>query len=582
MIKAAPGEVRGHAATGLDELEVAARDGDLNTQPARVGGHLAVTRADTPALDDTVAQGAVPETLTIPAVRGRRRGRHRARASSRSRTRLRQWPLPVILAVQALLSLRLVWSNTAFPDEALYLWAGHLEWQHWLHGTPLPAFPTYFSGAPTVYPPLGAAADMLGGLAAARVLSLCFMLTATVLLCGMTARLFGRNAGWFAAAVFAATAGTQFLGAFATYDAMALMLLAVAAWLAVSAAGRGPAWRVLSLAAAGGALVAADAAKYAAALWNPVVFALAFLAAWNARGWKSGARAAAIMLGVFAALLAGALRLGGHPYWRGIGYTTLSRQHGNASAHGILVDTIGWVGIAGVLALIGVLVVARTESGVPVRLAAVTLAGAIVLAPANQARIQVFTSLFKHVDFGAWFAAATAGVALASLARAVPAVKRNSAAAAAAAAAAVAAVSGVLLSATHFSSWPASSSFVTAMRPVLAGARGPVLAADNGNVLEYYLPGDITRVIFYGPWFFRYHDPGTGRYLTGLPAYADAIRHRFFSVIALSFSDSQATDVRVSADIARYGGYRLVSVLPYRAAGAPSAYRIWVLDGGAA
>ena len=58
-----------------------------------------------------------------------------------------------------LLSLRLVRADTAFQDEALYLWAGHLEWAHWLHGTAVPPFPYYFSGAPVIYPPLGALAD---------------------------------------------------------------------------------------------------------------------------------------------------------------------------------------------------------------------------------------------------------------------------------------------------------------------------------------------------------------------------------------------------------------------------------------
>jgi hypothetical protein len=62
------------------------------------------------------------------------------------------WPLMVVLAAQAALSLRLVWGNTAFTDEALYLWAGHMEWDHLLHGMPIPAFPTYFSGAPAFYP----------------------------------------------------------------------------------------------------------------------------------------------------------------------------------------------------------------------------------------------------------------------------------------------------------------------------------------------------------------------------------------------------------------------------------------------
>src|SRR5579875_3749050 len=99
------------------------------------------------------------------------------------------WPLMVIIAVQTALSARLIWSNTAFQDEALYLWAGHMEFAHWFYGARIPAFPAYFSGAPVIYPLLGAAADSIGGLAAARVLSLAFMLGATALLWGTTSRL---------------------------------------------------------------------------------------------------------------------------------------------------------------------------------------------------------------------------------------------------------------------------------------------------------------------------------------------------------------------------------------------------------
>ena len=73
------------------------------------------------------------------------------------------WPLVVVLAVQAVLSVRLVRADTAFEDEATYLWAGHLEWAHWLHGTSIPPFASYFSGAPVIYPPLGALADSAGG-----------------------------------------------------------------------------------------------------------------------------------------------------------------------------------------------------------------------------------------------------------------------------------------------------------------------------------------------------------------------------------------------------------------------------------
>ena len=68
-------------------------------------------------------------------------------------------PLFAVLVVQALLSVRLLGADTAFVDEAAYLWAGHLEWAHWLHGVAIPPFSSYFSGAPVLYPPLGALAD---------------------------------------------------------------------------------------------------------------------------------------------------------------------------------------------------------------------------------------------------------------------------------------------------------------------------------------------------------------------------------------------------------------------------------------
>src|SRR5205807_7279801 len=92
-------------------------------------------------------------------------------------------------------------------------------------------FASYFSGAPSIYPVLAGLVDGAGGLHGARFLSLGIMLTATIL-CYATGRtLFGRPAGWFAAGVFVTTQGTQFLGAFATFDAMALMLIALAAWI---------------------------------------------------------------------------------------------------------------------------------------------------------------------------------------------------------------------------------------------------------------------------------------------------------------------------------------------------------------
>jgi len=106
------------------------------------------------------------------------RGLGRALANQR-------WPLLVVLVTQAALSARLVPSNTAFQDEGLYLWSGHLELAHLLHHAQIPDFASYFSGAPVIYPVIAALADKVGGLTGARLLSLAFILMTTVLLHGM-------------------------------------------------------------------------------------------------------------------------------------------------------------------------------------------------------------------------------------------------------------------------------------------------------------------------------------------------------------------------------------------------------------
>ena len=99
------------------------------------------------------------------------------------------WALIAVLAVQAALSASMVRGSTAFGDEALYLSAGHLEWSHWLHGTQIPEYQTYLSGAPVIYPPIGAIADSLGGLVAARLLSLALMLGVTSFVWGTAAQI---------------------------------------------------------------------------------------------------------------------------------------------------------------------------------------------------------------------------------------------------------------------------------------------------------------------------------------------------------------------------------------------------------
>ena len=294
------------------------------------------------------------------------------------------WPLLAVLAVQTALSVSMVRARTAFGDEALYLNAGHLEWAHWLHGTQIPDYQTWFSGAPVIYPPIGAIADSLGGLTAARLLSLVFMLGVTSFVwCTATRLLRDERAAFFAAALFAVLAPTLHLGSFATYDALALLLLAAATWCAAGARSGHHAARWLI--AAGILLALANATKYATALYDPTVLCVAFLTSWPDAGWQVALRRAAFLAGIAAAVLAVLLALGGPGYlW-------------------------SWTAVE-LISAVGAVVLCAVRRRWPQSLLLAVLALSALLAPADQARIQTGTSLNKHVDFGAWFAVIAAGV----------------------------------------------------------------------------------------------------------------------------------------------------------------------------
>ncbi|MBC3844314.1 glycosyltransferase family 39 protein [Streptacidiphilus sp. 4-A2] len=188
-----------------------------------------------------------------------------------------------------MLSLRL--TNTAFEDEALYLYAGHVEIAHLFHGVPnYGGFDGYFSGAPTLYPVLAAAVDSVWGLTGVRLMSLLFMLVATSCLYSITRRIFNERAGLCAAALFSFADPTLFMGNFATYDAMAVFLLAITTWIVVYTAHRH--WALMLTAAP--VAVLACGVKYASALFLPTIAVLLVLLAYQHHGLRAAlARGAA-------------------------------------------------------------------------------------------------------------------------------------------------------------------------------------------------------------------------------------------------------------------------------------------------
>src|SRR5438132_7188825 len=195
-----------------------------------------------------------------------------------------RWSLPLILAFQALLSWMLL-QNTAFGDEGLYIYAGRQIWQHWLVGLPLlDNYSYYFSGYPYVYPIIGGALDMLGGLELVRSFSLACMLIVSAGGYFVPKQLFDEKSAVFAAIFFVCQGPVLFLGRLATFDPLCLCLVALGAALAVNASLAQRPWRALGI---GPLLVLAFGAKYAALLFIPAVFAILALCTLLRRGWIS-------------------------------------------------------------------------------------------------------------------------------------------------------------------------------------------------------------------------------------------------------------------------------------------------------
>jgi hypothetical protein len=464
------------------------------------------------------------------------------------------WPLFAVLAVQAALSAGLVRARTAFGDEALYLSAGHLEWSHWLRGTPIPAYQTWFSGAPVIYPPIGAIADSLGGLAAARLLSLVCMLGVTSFVWGTATRLLAdKYAAFFAAALFAALAPTLHLGSYATYDAPALLLLAAATWCAAGASdSQNATRRTRRIIGAGILLALANATKYATALYDPTVVCVTILSWWPYAGRRAALLRAALLAGVTAAVLAVLLALGGSGYLTGIRVTTAGRVRGTDTAALVFADAWSWTAVVVVPAVIAVVVCAVRRRW-PQALLLAVLALSALLAPADQARIQTATSLNKHVDFGAWFAAIAAGYLLSSL-------PRSRLVLAAWLAALITVTSIGMAQAQAMISWPDVTGLVRVVRPMTAN--GGHFLVETTDILQYYLPKTTWQ-----QW--------SSTQTNNPQYYQQAIARHYFSVVVLSFTQTLATDEVIAIALSMAGGYSLAA----RVHSGTTVFYVWEYTG---
>ncbi|MFJ4948750.1 glycosyltransferase family 39 protein [Streptomyces sp. NPDC088760] len=495
-------------------------------------------------------------------------------AASRRRAWVSRAVLLFVLAVQAVLSLRL--SNTAFQDEALYLSAGHAELQHLLNGTPLPVnYAAYFSGSPQLYPVLAAVVDDRFGLAGARTLSLAFMLGTTALLYSFTRRLFNERAALGGAALFAVVQSTVVMGYFATYDAAAVFLLALATWIVVRT-DRAPVAAVLLAAPVA---VLAVGVKYASALYLPTIVVLALLTGWPHKGGKAFLRMLLLALGIGALLAAGMYST---DLLAGVRQTTTDRDHGSDSAAFLLQRSAEWSGLMFLTAVGGALSYVRrsrmNESPLAQRLGSpgwrrrallgLVLCGTALLAPAYQVHLGTVVSLFKHVGFGLLFAAPMAGVGVTRLIGAHFRYPQL----------------GIMLwTATlclgisqadwRFGVWPDSAKMIRVIDSHVD--RTGHYMASTPEVPVYYLRGKTSQRQWQGAFAMEYTDK-KGRQHSGDAGYRAALRDGEYDLVVLDGLTNPRVDTVVADALKGNAHYRLLADLPFRNSSGTGHYRIWV------
>lgn len=455
--------------------------------------------------------------------------------------------LLTILLIQAAASLSL--RNTAFRDEALYLWAGGQLLHQWQGGPPADDFARYFSGTPFFYPVLGSLLDKLGGLEAARLFSLGCMLGVTAAVYRVALLLYNRVAAVIAAALFAAQGSVLFLGHFATYDALCLALLAGATVLAFSAGGSATNGKALFV---GCLLALAVFAKYAGLLFVPTVL---WVLAWETKqtyGWRRALLRADIAGSIVIALVALLLACD-RSILDGLNYTTLDRIAIGPASRSVIAGHALWLsGGLTALAMIGTFLDANRRNR-PLLMA--LLASAFLVPIYHVAKFEGL-SLHKHMAYGSFFAAPLAGYAMNRLfyrdfsGDFVNVFRRSRHSQYAwptgAAVCILIFVLGFYQARQQFQTWLNSDSYVRELRSEIRP--GDHVLAEVVEVPRYYLQDTVEPQQWSSlPWFE--YTSAAGNVLHGQEAYQAATSAGYFNLVVLHYSDEAPTAHAIDAGL---------------------------------
>jgi hypothetical protein len=458
-------------------------------------------------------------------------------------------PLTAICVVQAALSVTLIWSNTAFADEAYYLWAGHLEIANWLHGTSVPQtmLNGNLSGSPLIYPPIGAFADSIGGLTAARTLSLVFMLGATILLYITASQLFGRAAAIAASALWISSEPVIRL-AFATYDPLSVLMTALSAWLILQAGKR--AHRVAFVAAAAISLALANVTAYSGVVIDPVMIIFALLVWLLYMHPRKAVYFIAFLITGWAVLFV--LLISASRSWAGIMFTVLNRSIADYQSSILIVNDVWkYSGLLMVSATVGAIAaIAGRERRFAYLISLLSCATFVV--PVAQAHDATAVSMDKHLAYGLWFGAIAGGYGFSRLIRSVSTKRRSRFLVVLCCAIAITypVVDGWEKAWNVYHSWPNATSFIDAFKPIVERSEGPLfVSAAQGHedhIAEYYVPQGEDWSRWDNPGLEL--DPANTRQSSMDSYYVQQLRKHQYGVIAL-FYQTTLSNAKLSSNI---------------------------------
>lgn len=488
------------------------------------------------------------------------------RRNSIIRIPISRFSLPLILIFQGIISL-IVLRNTAFQDEALYLYAGGQIINGWLG---LPHFPipwAYFlSGYAYFYPVIAGELNRLGGLELARMFSLLCMLTTTACVYYETKHLFDQNCAILAAALFAFQGPVLFLGRLATYDALCLVLIALAVVLALHVSTARRPWAILGI---GPLLVLAILAKFAGLLFAPLPFAFLILCTLASQGWRK--MIVRLVLALCSLAVAGyiAYITIDKEALAAISSTTTNRAVLAKTAALYLIQYIGTLsGLAFALGLLGLALCGRQRL-----LIGLLLFGSALLAPGYHIYKGELISLHKHLAFSMFFIMPLVGFAVARISgyRQNLSIGRHW-------------MAGLAICLFTFSlglqqaqnlygEWAPSTNLTYAMSTQVRPSTGHYLAEDF-DVNRYYLQNITALWQWDSLDFFGYTDK-QHHYLVGQDAYRAAINDGYFDLVELSFGYNAPTAIFIDHELKVSKKYQLIDKIPLSNVYGTGYYWIW-------